>query len=123
MGSDISPFFVNLYLFYCESEWIGKRKNIDHHRARRFRHVYRFIDDRITVNDNKKDANDNVATFLDLNIRIEEGQFSTKLYDKRDGFNFSIVRLPYKYSNIPSKIFYSTIFAESLRICRATFVQ
>ena len=73
MGSDTYPFFVNLYLFYCESEWIGKLKNIDHHRVRRFRHVYRFIDDRITVNDSLKNANVNVATFLDLNIRIEEG--------------------------------------------------
>ena len=63
----------------------------------------------------KKNANDNVATFLNLNIRIEEGQFSTKLYDKRDEFNFSIVRLLYKYSNIPSKIFYSIIFAESFK--------
>ena len=56
MGSDISPFFVNLYLFYCESEWMGKMKNIDHHRARRFSHVYRLIDDQITVNDNKKNC-------------------------------------------------------------------
>ena len=41
-------------------------------------------------------------TFLDLNIVIKGEQFSTKLYDKRDGFNFSIKWLPYKYSNIPS---------------------
>ena len=51
---------------------------------------------------------------------MKEGQFYSKLCDKKDGFNFSIVRLPYKYSNIPSKMFYSTISAEILRICRAT---
>ena len=56
----------------------------------------------------KQNANDNVATFLALNIRTKKGQFSTKLYDKKDGFNFSIVRLRYKYSNIPSKMFYSS---------------
>ena len=32
-----------------------------------------------------KNANGNVAIFLDLNITIKEGQFSTKLFDKRAG--------------------------------------
>ena len=44
----------------------------------------------------------------------------TKLFDKRDAFNFSVVRMPFKCSNIPNKMFYSTIGAEVLRICRAT---
>ena len=57
---------------------------------------------------------------MNQKITIKEGQVSTKLYDKRDGFNISIVRLPYRYSNIASKIFYLTISAEILRICRAT---
>ena len=34
--------------------------------------------------------------------------------------NFFIVRFPYACSNIPSKIFLSTIGAETLRICRAS---
>ena len=42
------------------------------------------------------------------------------IIDKRDAFNFSVVRMPYKCSNIPCKMFYSTIGAEILRICRAT---
>ena len=68
----------------------------------------------------KENANDNEATFLHINIIIKEGQFSTKLYYKRDGFNFSIVSLSYKYNNMPSKMFYSTISAKIWRICRAT---
>ena len=51
-------------------------------------------------------------TFVDLNITIKKGQISTKSY----GFNFSMVRLPYKYSNIPSKIFYPTISAEIFQV-------
>ena len=42
------------------------------------------------------------------------------LYDKRDHFGFDIARLPYRSSNIPHKMFYSSITAECLRICRAT---
>ena len=62
------------------------------------------------------------ASFLDLEASLipEEGSFDYHLYDKRDGFNFFIVRFPYACSNIPSKIFLSTIGAETLRICRAS---
>ena len=50
-----------------------------------------------------------------------EGIAETKLYDKRDTFKFSVVRMPYKSSNnIPQMMFYATIGAEVLRICRAT---
>ena len=31
----------------------------------------------------KENANHNVPTFLDLNIIIKEGQFSSKLFDKK----------------------------------------
>ena len=60
------------------------------------------------------------ASFLNLEICIEDGQFVYKLYDKRDAFPFSIVRMPYLCSNIPKKIFYSALVGEFLRIARAT---
>ena len=60
------------------------------------------------------------GSFLHLDIRVEEGQFVYKLYDKRDAFPFSIVRMPYLSSNIPKKIFYSALVGEFLRIARAT---
>ena len=69
---------------------------------------------------NKENANDHKTTFLDLSIEIVDNHFIYKLYDKRDGFVFHIVRFPYKCSNIPSKMFYNTISAEILRICRAS---
>ena len=43
-----------------------------------------------------------------------------KVYDKRDDFSFLINRLLFKWSNIPSSIFYNCINAEILRICRAS---
>ena len=45
------------------------------------------------------------GSFLHLDIRVEEGQFVYKLYDKRDAFPFSINRMPYLSSNIPKKSF------------------
>ena len=60
------------------------------------------------------------ASFLDLDIKVKDGKFQVDLFDKRDSFPFTIVRMPYKSSNIPSNIFYSSICAEALRIARAS---
>ena len=57
---------------------------------------------------------------LGLDIKIEEGIFVYKLFDKRDKITFSIVRTPHFGSNIPSTIFYGFIFSEFLCIARST---
>ena len=56
---------------------------------------------------------------MDLNIKIKVRKFLFGLFDKRDSFPFSIVRMPGKSSNVSSSIAYSAIGAESLRIARA----
>ena len=97
----------------------------------------RFIDDLNAMNDGgefersfkeiypielelKKEHGGSSATFLDLQIQISNRQFISSLFDKRDDFPFSIVRMPFRTNNIPSKIFYSSIGAEVLRIARTT---
>ena len=45
------------------------------------------------------------ATYLDLDIKTEDGMFVYKVFDKRDKFSFFIVRMPHFESNIPSTIF------------------
>ena len=42
------------------------------------------------------------------------------LFDKRDEFSFSVVRMPYIDNNIPSYIFYGTILSEIVRIATST---
>ena len=53
-------------------------------------------------------------------IYIENGEFHTNLFDKRDNFGFNIIKMPFCYFNVPSKMFYGSIRAEFLRISRAT---
>ena len=40
---------------------------------------------------NKANSSDTEAPFLDLNLSIKNGIVSSKIYDKRDDFNFEIV--------------------------------
>ena len=138
MGSDPAPFIANLFLYVYENRFLSELKKTDPAHAQKFRYIFRFIDDPISLNDADEFLNsykqiyppemqlkvenlDNQsASFLDLDLKVENREFTSKLFDKRDAFQFSVVRMPYKCSNIPSKMFYSTISAEVLRICRAT---
>ena len=63
---------------------------------------------------------DTAASFGDMDLAIVDNEITSNLYDKRNAFKFSVVRLPYRCSNIPSKMFYATISAEVLRIAKAT---
>ena len=49
----------------------------------------------------KKEVNINSCpSFFDLYIDIENGEFHTRLFGKRDNFGFDIVRMPFYCSNI-----------------------
>ena len=55
-----------------------------------------------------------------LYIKIKDGKFRFSLFDKRDSFRFSIVKMPDKSRNVPASTVYSGIGAESLRIAGAS---
>ena len=139
MGIDPAPFWANLHLYKYESEYITKLIHTDKAKARKYHGAHRFIDDQCCINDSgdfgnsyqeiypnelelKVEHNGNHATFLDLDITIQDGVFIYKLYDKRDAFPFFIVRMPHMRSNIPSFIFYGSFYSEILRIARCTLL-
>ena len=57
-------------------------------------------------------------SYLDILITIENGKYSTAVYDKRDNFNFNIVNFPYLSSNIPSGPAYGVYISQLVRIGR-----
>ena len=58
------------------------------------------------------------VSYLDILITINNGQYVTAVYDKRDSFNFSIVNFTYLSSNIPSKSAYGGYISQLVRIGR-----
>ena len=137
MGIDPAPFWANLYLHYYEHEFITNLMRTDKKRARMFVNACRFIDDECNINDSgefsrsyheiypnelelKCEHQGIHATFLDLDIQIIDDIFVYKLFDKRDDFPFSIVRMPDLTGNLPAFIFYGSIMSEFLRIARCT---
>ena len=52
---------------------------------------------------NKANTSDTEAVFLDLNLSIHNDIVSTKIYDKRDYFNFDIVNFPFLDGDVPQR--------------------
>ena len=50
---------------------------------------------------NTANASDSEAAFLDLNLSINNDTVSTKIYDKRDDFDFDIVNFPVLDGDVP----------------------
>ena len=50
---------------------------------------------------NKANSFDTEAPFLDLNLSITNGIVSSKIYDKRDNFNFEIGNFTFFDGDIP----------------------
>ena len=46
------------------------------------------------------------APFLDLNLCISNGIVSTKIYDKRDDFDFPVVNFPFLDGDVPWRTSY-----------------
>ena len=55
------------------------------------------------------------GSFPDLEIKIGHSKFNILLYDRRNGFPFSIVKMPQLANKIPSKMLCSTFGAQILR--------
>jgi len=61
------------------------------------------------------------ASFLDLYLEFDDsGQLSTKMYDKRDDFNFKIINFPNMCSNIPAAPAYGVCISQLIRYARAS---
>ena len=50
---------------------------------------------------NKANSSDTEAPFVDLNLPITNGIVSSKIYDKRDDFNFEIVNFSFLDGDVP----------------------
>ena len=69
---------------------------------------------------NQTNQSDNLASYLDLTFIIETGgKISTKLYDKRDDFDFHIVNFPFLSSNIPAGPSYDVYISQLIRYARS----
>ena len=139
MGTNCAPLLADLFLYSYESEFLQKLvKDKTIHEARAFNFTYRYIDDVLSINNSRfaeflpliyppelevKETTDTAssASFLDLYLEFDDsGQLSTKIYDKRDDFNFKIINFPNMCSNIPASPAYGVYISQLIRYARGS---
>ena len=69
---------------------------------------------------NKANASDTEAAFLDLHLSISNDIVSTKIYDKRDDFDFEIVKFPFLDGDVPRSTSYGVYISQLIRFARAS---
>ena len=55
------------------------------------------------------------ASFLYLHLSISDGFIKTKIYDKRDDFDFDIVNFPFLDGDVPRSTSYSVYISQLIR--------
>ena len=69
---------------------------------------------------NRANSSDTAAPFMDLNVCISNGTVSTKIYDKRDDFDFDIVNFPFLDGDVPRRTSYGVYISQLIRLTRAS---
>jgi hypothetical protein len=124
MGTNCAPSLANIFLYHYESLYISNLSAKDRAAAARFHMTFRFIDDVLSV-DNQKGfrqaistdceaggiypaylqlkettVSENLTQFLGMNIEAS-GKFHLSVYDKLKDFPFTVIRYPRTDSLIP----------------------
>ena len=123
MGTNCAPLVADLFfiLNWYERDFmdsLNHDKQADVIEA--FNSTSRYIDDLLNIDNpyfegmvnqiyppelllNKANTTDTEAPFLDLHISIANGFVSSKIYDKRDDFDFDIVKIPFLDGDVPRR--------------------
>ena len=68
----------------------------------------------------KANASHTEASFWDLHLFISNDIVSTKIYDKRDDFDFEIVNFPFLDGDVPRFTSYGVDISQLIRFARAS---
>ena len=102
-----------------------------------FNTTSRYLDDILNINNvyfdnmvsqiyptelqlNKANASDTKTAFLDLHLSISNDIVSTKIYDKRDDFDFETVNFPFLDRGVLRSTFYGVYISQLIRFARAS---
>ena len=69
---------------------------------------------------NKANTADTEAPFLDLHLSISNGFVSSKIYDKRDDFDFDVVNFPFLDGDLPRSTSYGVYISRLIRFARVS---
>ena len=136
MGTNCAPLVADYVLFCYERDFmLSLSDNNQTDIIEAFNSTSRYLDDLHSIDNpcfeqmvgqiyptelqlNKANSFDTKAPFLDLNLSITNAIVSSKIYDKRDDFNFEIVNSPFFDGDVPRCSSYGVYISQPIRFAR-----
>ena len=109
MGTNCAPLVADLFVFCYERDFMTSLSDVKQAEIiEGFKSISRYLDDLLNIDNpyfegmvnriyppelqlHKANTSDTEAPFLDLHLSISNEFVSSKIYDKRDDFDFNIV--------------------------------
>ena len=136
MGSNCASLVADLFLFCYERDFMKSLSDVKQAEIiEAFKSTSRYLDDLLNIDNhyfegmvnriyppelqlNKANISDTEAPFLDLHLSISNGFVSSKIYDKRDDFDFDIVNFPFLGGDVPRSTSYGVYISQLIRFAR-----
>ena len=140
MCTNCAPLVADLFLFCYKRDFmmsLSDDKQADVIDA--FNTTSRYLDDILNIYNvyfdnmvsqiypselqlNKANTSDTEAAFLDLHLSISNDIVSTKIYDKRDDFDFEIVNFPFLDGDVLCSTSYGVYISQLIHFARASSI-
>ena len=138
MGTNCAPLVADLFLFCYERDFmLSLSEDNQNDVIEAFNSTSRYLDDLLNIDNNffdsmvnriypselqlnKANVSDTEASFLDLHLSISDGFVKTKIYNKRDDFDFDIVNFPFLDGYVPRSAYYGVYISQLIRFARVS---
>ena len=137
MGTNCAPLVADLFLFCYERDFmLSLKRDSQADVIKAFNSTSRYLDDICNIDNpyfdnfvsyiypkelklNKTNVSCTSVSFLDLDLNISNDIVTSKVYDKRDDFDFQIVNYPHLDGDVPRATSYGVYILQLIRFARA----
>ena len=137
MGTNCAPLVADLFLYCYERDFmLSLSPSSQYDVIEAFNETSRYLDDILTIDNpffasmvdniyppeltlNKANGSDTQVAYLDLSLSVSNNTVKTKIYDKRDDFNFNIVNYPHLDGDVARATSYGVYVSQLIRFARA----
>ena len=138
MGTNCAPLVADLFLFCYERDFMTSLSDVKQAEIiEAFKSTSRYLGELLNIENsyfegmvnricppelqlNKANTSDIEAPVLDLHLSISNGLVSSKIYDKRDDFDFDIVNFPFLDGDVPRSTSYGVYISQLIRFARVS---
>ena len=136
MGTNCASLVADLFLLCYERDFMLSLSGDNQSDViEAFNSTSRYLDDLLNIDNNffdsmvrriypselklnKANVSDTEASFLDLHLSTSDGFVKTRIYDKRDYFDFDIVNFPFLDGDVPRSTSYGVSMPHLIRFAR-----